>query len=185
MFWYLLCHPLPRDFCLSSRTYRHRGLKSSESCSFFLGSWGWWRMAWAFMAFMGVFPKCGDVHELLRYSYNMVPILIFLWGKLTPKRYKSSAQYHRTIWGQCQITRAIIKGLWLSFMVTAVFYTSIANQAENVSSIKNHISGFGPYLHLQTESVSDDPSTCMSPRVLIYRPGTGPIIHLPHRTKLR
>ena len=43
-----------------------------------------------------------------------------------------------------RITRVCHKGP-LTVIVTAIFYTSIANQVENVSSIKNHIPEFGPY----------------------------------------
>lgn len=165
-FWYLLCHPLPQNYCLSSRTYRHRGLKSSLSLA---------ASSWALRAAVedsvglyglyGVLPKCGNINELLRYLFlqwvGAHPH--FSMRKLTPKEIKSFAQYHRAIWWQCHITRACYKGP-LTGMVTAVFYTSIANQVENMSSIKNQISEFGPYLPLTDWIISDDPSSCMSLR---------------------
>ena len=187
MFWYLLCHPLPQNYCLSSRTYRHRGLKSSLSLA---------ASSWALRAAVedsvglyglyGVLPKCGNINELLRYLFlqwvGAHPH--FSMRKLTPKEIKSFAQYHRAIWWQCHITRACYKGP-LTGMVTAVFYTSIANQVENMSSIKNQISEFGPYPPTYRLNHQWWPFILHEPQVLIYRPGTSTIIHLPHRTKLK
>ena len=110
-FWYLLCHPLPQNCCLSSRTYRHQGLKSSLSLA--ASSWDLrarvedsMGLYGVLYGLYGVLPKCGNIYELLRdiFLQWVGAYPHFSMRKLTPKEIKSFAQYHRAIWWQCHIT---------------------------------------------------------------------------------
>lgn len=154
-FWYLLCHPLPRNYCLSSKTYRHRGMKSSLSLA--ASSWALGAAVEDSMGLhglYGVFPMCGNVHELLRYlllQYGAHPH--FSMRKLTPKEIKSSAQYHRTIWGQCQITRACYKGpLTVIHGHSCILHIYSKSSWERVLNQESYIWVWAWPSHLQTES---------------------------------